>query len=113
MERNPAFQHNGGRVSVLGHSLGSVISFDVLTGMHANEYTSMSPDDPSDTDQLRQIKAQLRELERELERVKSYVDWDATKRTGDRCQKRQNRTDGGLEKECSGKVEGDMKHLKW
>ena len=32
IERNPYFEANGGKVSIVAHSLGCVITYDILTG---------------------------------------------------------------------------------
>ena len=56
VERNPEFERNSGRVSILGHSLGSVIAFDMLTGMHINEFTSLSTEEPDDDDELCRVR---------------------------------------------------------
>jgi len=32
VERNPYFEANGGKVSIVAHSLGCVVTYDILTG---------------------------------------------------------------------------------
>ena len=32
VERHPTFESNGGKVSVVSHSLGCVITYDILSG---------------------------------------------------------------------------------
>jgi len=50
----------GGRVSVIGHSLGSVIAFDLLCGATTAEYTSVSTASADDSPTVQKVWSCLR-----------------------------------------------------
>nr|XP_046269847.1 phospholipase DDHD1 isoform X1 [Scatophagus argus] len=78
--RNPGFEERGGKVSIVSHSLGCVITYDIMTGWdpvrfclqehHAVEEELdlhwMSYEERHLLEQLRQTRTRLRELENRL-----------------------------------------------
>ena len=71
VSRNPRFLKSGGRVSILGHSLGSVIAFDVLSSMHASAYTSLSAAEADDDPAVAHVCAALATCGRGARRPRS------------------------------------------
>jgi len=53
--RNPAFVARGGRVSVVGHSLGSVIAFDLLCGATTAESASVATASVDDSPAVQKV----------------------------------------------------------
>ncbi|XP_074548669.1 phospholipase DDHD1 [Halichoeres trimaculatus] len=83
--RNPEFEKQGGKVSIVSHSLGCVITYDIMTGWdpvrfclqehHAVEEQLdlrwMSYEERHVVDQLRHTRNRLRELENQLQTLEA------------------------------------------
>ncbi|KAJ8289046.1 hypothetical protein COCON_G00017050 [Conger conger] len=78
--RNPEFEENGGKVSIVSHSLGCVITFDIMTGWDPVRFCLQEQQDLEELDlrwlsyeerhlleQLHITKRRLRELEDQLQ----------------------------------------------
>ena len=52
VQRNPDFLRRNGLVSIIGHSLGSVISYDILTNINPVQYTPFANESPDDDDEI-------------------------------------------------------------
>ncbi|KAJ8290252.1 hypothetical protein GJAV_G00010520 [Gymnothorax javanicus] len=78
--RNPEFEQNGGRVSIVSHSLGCVITFDIMTGWDPVRFCLQEQRELEETDlhwlsyeerhlleQLQITRRRLRELEGQLQ----------------------------------------------
>ena len=72
--RNPDFLTRGGKVSVIGFSLGSVISFDILTqqseGFYVQSSLSRVKPEASDDAEVTELKKQMIELEMKIAEAK-------------------------------------------
>ncbi|TNM95294.1 hypothetical protein fugu_016377 [Takifugu bimaculatus] len=78
--RNPEFEERGGKVSIVSHSLGCVITYDIMTGWDPVRFCLqehqaveeqlelhwMSYEEQHLIEQLRQTRTRLRELENQL-----------------------------------------------
>uniref|UniRef100_A0A4W3IVF7 DDHD domain containing 1a n=1 Tax=Callorhinchus milii TaxID=7868 RepID=A0A4W3IVF7_CALMI len=82
--RNPDFEVNGGKVSIAAHSLGCVITYDIMTGWHpVRFYDQMIHDEEETTespmsfeerqllDEILKTKRRLKKLEQQLAQVKA------------------------------------------
>lgn len=72
--RNPDFISKGGQVSIVGFSLGSVISFDVLTrhsdSLYAKTAFSAAKPDEGDSPEVAELKLKMFELEAQIAAAK-------------------------------------------
>lgn len=81
-KRNPEFEENG-KVSIVSHSLGCVITFDIMTGWDPVRFHYQAPDpegpkahwpnyeEPELLEQLRQTRLRLRDLEDQFRGLKT------------------------------------------
>lgn len=74
--RNPQFLQRNGRVSILGHSLGSIISFDILCHVNPVSFSSLAAEDAVDDadDELQALKLQMREIELRIQQRKRRLE---------------------------------------
>ncbi|XP_078090040.1 phospholipase DDHD1b isoform X2 [Mustelus asterias] len=82
--RNPDFEMQGGKVSIVAHSLGCVITYDIMTGWYPVRFfdkmvqeeeemteTSMSFEERELLDDILKTKQRLKQLEHQLLQVKA------------------------------------------
>ncbi|XP_062596955.1 phospholipase DDHD1-like [Saccostrea cucullata] len=75
--RNPYFQVNGGKVSIVAHSLGAVISYDIITGwnpiqLYDQFVNSVIEDEQKDSDSS-DIKKEIHEAREKATAVESIL----------------------------------------
>ncbi|KAE8586567.1 hypothetical protein XENTR_v10021702 [Xenopus tropicalis] len=82
--RNPEFEEKGGKVSIVSHSLGCVITYDIMTGWNPGQLYEQQEDDDADVQgisyeeehllrELYLTKQRLKELEVRLHEVRASL----------------------------------------